>query len=237
MLEAILPRGVAFAATQSDLLEDESYGEERAVVRNAVAKRRNEFLTGRACARRALAQLGLPAQAVPVGPRGEPCWPDGVVGSITHCQGFRACALALADSVLALGIDAEPNEPLPPGLLADIAMAEERPWLRRLAREAPEVSWDRLLFSAKESIYKAWYPLTGHWLGFEDAVVEVDREAKTFYGRLVVPGPLLNGRQLLGFEGRWVAEDGLLGTAVAMPTAGSAGLRSDLGQTVRVGDG
>lgn len=217
MLERILPQGVAVAATRHDLVEDETYAAERAAVRNAVAKRRNEFLTGRACARRALAQLGLPAQAVPPGPRGEPRWPDGVVGSITHCEGFRAAALAPAERMLALGIDAEPNEPLPPGLLADIALEEERPWLRRLARDAPEVCWDRLLFSAKESIYKAWYPLTGHWLGFEDAVVEVDREARTFFGRLLVPGPLLNGQQLLGFGGRWIAEGGLLGTAVAMP--------------------
>jgi 4'-phosphopantetheinyl transferase EntD len=217
MLERILPDGVAFAATRSDLVEEETYAAEQAVVRNAVAKRRSEFLTGRACARKALAQLGLPAQAVPVGPRGEPRWPDGVVGSITHCEGFRAAALAPSESLLALGIDAEPNQPLPPGLLPDIALEEERPWLRRLAREAPEVSWDRLLFSAKEAIYKAWYPLTGHWLGFEDAVVEVDREARTFFGRLLVPGPLLNGRQLLGFGGRWIAEGGLLGTVVAMP--------------------
>lgn len=220
MLEGVLPEGVAFAATRADLVEDEAYAVERAVVENAVAKRRDEFLTARACARRALEQLGLPAQAVPVGPRGEPRWPEGVVGSITHCRGFRAAALAWATSLLALGIDAEPNEPLPPGLLADIALEEERPWLRRLAREAPGVSWDRLLFSAKESIYKAWYPLTGHWLGFEDAVVEVDPEAGTFSGLLLVPGPVLDGEQLHRFEGRWVAGDGLLATTVAVPGRG-----------------
>jgi 4'-phosphopantetheinyl transferase EntD len=217
VLEPILPAGVALAATRADLVEDELYPVERAVVENAVQKRRSEFLTGRACARMALAQLGFPAEAVPSGPRGEPRWPDGVVGSITHCEGFRACAVAPADRILAIGIDAEPNQPLSPALLPDIALQEERGWLRDLARRAPEVSWDRLLFSAKESIYKAWFPLAGRWLGFEDAVLEVDREAGTFFGRLLVPGPVLDGQELRGFQGRWLAADGLLATAVAVP--------------------
>ena len=35
-------------------------------------------------------------------------------------------------------------------------------------------AWDRLLFSAKESVYKAWFPLARCWLGFEDVTVHVD---------------------------------------------------------------
>ena len=49
--------------------------------------------------------------------------------------------------------------------------AEERIHLARLAAERPEVCWDRLLFSLKESVHKAWFPLTRRWLGFEQALV------------------------------------------------------------------
>jgi len=86
--------------------------DERAVAR-AVGKRRREFATARFYARTALARLGLdPAPIVP-GPRGEPGWPAGVVGSMTHCAGYRAAAVARAEDVLTIGVDAEPDEPLP----------------------------------------------------------------------------------------------------------------------------
>jgi 4'-phosphopantetheinyl transferase EntD len=40
----------------------------------------------------------------------------------------------------------------------------ERAMLRDLAATAPGPCWDRLLFSAKESVYKAWFPPAGRWL-------------------------------------------------------------------------
>jgi 4'-phosphopantetheinyl transferase EntD len=81
----------------------------------------------------------------------------------------------------------------------------------------PAVHWDRLLFSAKESVYKAWFPLAKRWLGFEDAVVTLDPSAETFAARLLVSGPLLGGRRLTGFSGRWLIRDGLVLTAIALP--------------------
>ena len=68
--------------------------------------------------------------------------------------------MAKADRLQALGIDAEPHLPLPPGLLDDIASAEEIGALGELAQALPAVHWDRLTFSAKESVYKAWFPCT-----------------------------------------------------------------------------
>ena len=49
---------------------------------------------------------------------------------------------------------------------------------------APAICWDRLLFSAKESVYKAWFRATGRWLGFEDAEVTIDPVARAFHARL-----------------------------------------------------
>jgi enterobactin synthetase component D / holo-[acyl-carrier protein] synthase len=224
VLERILPPSATVVATRADL-DAPLYPEEEAVVGRAVEKRRREFTTARTCAREALAQLGQPAQAVPSGPRGEPLWPSGIVGSITHCEGYRGCAVARDADLITIGVDAERNEPLPDGLIGDIALPEERKMLRVLAQEEPEIAWDRLLFSAKETVYKAWYPLAGKWLGFEDAIVAVDRPAKTYSVRLLVPGPVVDGRELTGFMGRWLALGGLILAAIALATEPGQGSR------------
>lgn len=215
-LERLLPASAVVVATVEDLDAD-LYPTEEHALGLAVEKRRREFVTARSCARRALAGLGISAQPIPAGNRGEPLWPQGVVGSITHCTGYRACAVARADDLLAIGIDAEPDEPLPQGLLADIALPEERRALARLATEQSEVSWERLLFSIKEAIYKAWFPLAHCWLGFEDASVTIDRLDGTFSAQLLVPGPTLDGQKLAGFSGRWAAANGLLLAVTTIP--------------------
>jgi 4'-phosphopantetheinyl transferase EntD len=216
MLERILPPPVAVVSTRAELAEEQPFAAEQALVERAVEKRRREFLTGRACARRALARLDVTPQAIPTGERGEPIWPDGIVASITHCDGFRACAAARDSDLLTIGIDAEPNEPLPAGLRDDIAFGPERRWVDAASRAAPSICWDRLLFSAKESVYKAWFPLAGRWLGFEDAELEIDREG-AFSARLLVRGPRAGGEELRGFSGRWLLDGDLLLTAIAVP--------------------
>ncbi len=217
MLERILPAATTVVATAEDR-DVELFAEEETAVGNAVAKRRREFVTGRACAREALAQLGLPAQPIPAGARGEPIWPAGVVGSITHCAGYRACAVAPASELLTIGVDAEVDDPLPDGVVGDVALPEEQRWLQEAAAIDPALSWDRLLFSIKESIYKAWFPLTRSWLGFEDASVAIDPVGGAFEAHLLVPGPTLHGRKLDGFSGSWIAADGLLFSAIAVST-------------------
>jgi 4'-phosphopantetheinyl transferase EntD len=221
VLERILPANARVVARRDDL-DAPLYPEEESVVARAVEKRRREFTTARACAHEALAQLGHAHQAIPSGPKGEPLWPAGIVGSITHCDGYRACALARADDLATLGVDAEPNQPLPDGLLGDIALPEEREWLRHLAGQAPGTHWDRLLFSIKESVYKAWFPLAERWLGFEDAVVSLDRGRGSFSAHLLVPGPRFGGAELRGFQGNWLVADGLVLAAIALPADGSA---------------
>jgi 4'-phosphopantetheinyl transferase EntD len=216
VLERLLPESAAVVATTGDR-SVELFPVEREALGQAVEKRRREFVTARACAREALARLAIPPQPIPTGSRGEPVWPDGVVGSITHCTGYRACAVAAASDLTTIGIDAEVAEPLPQGLIGDIALPEERQAIERLAAADPGISWDRLLFSIKESIYKAWFPLTRSWLGFEDACVSLDRERGSFSAQLLVPGPTLHGRQLDGFSGRWMIAEGLVLSAIALP--------------------
>ncbi len=219
MLESLLPAGVVVAEAFDDPSGLELYPQEAALIANAVESRRREFTTVRHCARRALAELGLPAGPVLPGPHGAPRWPDQVVGSLTHCTGYRGAALALGSRIALLGIDAEPAGPLPKGVLESIALAGE---LRRVADQlavAPQLPWDRILFSAKEAVYKAWYPRTGQRLEFEDADIRIDPQNGTFTADLLAPAPVSPAGPPLPrrLHGGWLVRDALVLTAIAMP--------------------
>jgi 4'-phosphopantetheinyl transferase EntD len=214
VISQILPPQVAAAEAFCDAAGARLFAVEEAALGGASLRRYAEFSTGRACARAALAQLGLPPAAIPRGPRGEPGWPDGVTGSITHCTGYRACAVARSVDVAALGIDAEPAGPLPARVLPVVATPAERGWLVERMAAAPDVCWDRLLFSAKESAYKAWYPLTGTPLGFGDVVVG-EPSGGRFTVRLLAPVPQGASSVPPRLEGAWLACRGLMITAVA----------------------
>ncbi|MGK5728358.1 4'-phosphopantetheinyl transferase family protein [Streptomyces sp. URMC 124] len=200
------------------------YPEEAAHVARAVPKRQQEFAAVRACARRALGRLGFPPVPLVPNRRGAPQWPDGVVGSMTHCDGFQAAVVARADALASVGIDAEPNGPLPEGVLRVVSLPSERVAIDRLTAQQPRVHWDRLLFSAKESVFKTWYPLTGQELDFDEAELEIEPVTGTFSARLLVPGPVVGGVRLGGFSGRWAAVGGFVLTAIALP-APAPGLR------------
>lgn len=220
MIETLLPGEAAVVEALDNPPEAALFPEEQALVTQAVEKRVREFTTVRHCARRALARLGLPPAPILPGAYGEPGWPDGIVGSMTHCDGYCAAAVARSADLAALGMDAEPHEPLPPDVLEAVTLDAERRRLARLAAERPEVCWDRLLFSAKESVYKAWYPLTRQWLDFEGAEISFGPDA--FRARLLVPGPLVGGVRLAGFAGRWKVENGLLFTAISVRAPAAA---------------
>jgi 4'-phosphopantetheinyl transferase EntD len=207
VIRRILPASVAAAEAFGDPAEITLFPEEEALISRAVDKRRREFGTARTCARRALADLGRPPVAIMRGERGAPVWPDGVVGSITHCAGYRGAAVAESRHIRALGIDAEPHGKLPGDVLGAVARPEE---LTALSALNGDVCWDRLLFSAKEAVYKAWFPLALTWLGFEEASLTFE-ENGTFTARVLVPGPVAE------FTGRWTVADGLVATAIAVP--------------------
>ncbi|GAA2803938.1 4'-phosphopantetheinyl transferase family protein [Crossiella cryophila] len=218
MLEKILLPDIAVAEAFGDPPEAVLFAEEEALLGRSVEKRRREFTTVRHCARRALAELGRPATPLLRGERGAPIWPGGIVGSMTHCDGYRAAAVAEDTAVQTIGIDAEPHAPLPEGVLDAVSLPEERDWLSTLSRSEPGVHWDRLLFSAKESVYKAWFPLARRWLGFEEARLTVDPSAGSFQADLLVPGPVE------GFSGRWLVAEGLVVTTIAVPRSGGQNL-------------
>jgi 4'-phosphopantetheinyl transferase EntD len=215
VIESVLPAGVAAVEAFDDTVAVRLFPAEEALLARSVDRRRREFGTARRCAREALARLGHPPAPLLRGERGMPLWPDGVVGSITHCDGYRAAVVAPAAGMRSIGIDAEPDEPLPDGVLGAVASAAERDHVHRLLTDDPRVRWDRLLFSAKESVYKAWFPLTRRWLDFTEAEVTIDATAGRFEARLLVDAQA-DGRPLTGFGGRFVADRGLVVTAVTV---------------------
>jgi 4'-phosphopantetheinyl transferase EntD len=212
----ILPDVAASAEAFGDPPGAALFPAEEALIARAVQKRRLEFTTGRHCARTALGALGVAPAPILRGQAGAPQWPTGIVGSITHCAGYRAAAVARAGQLRAIGLDAEPAQPLPGEVLGLVALPGERARLRDLAAAAPGVCWDRLLFSAKESAYKAWFPLARRWLGFADADITINAADGTFLVRLLVAPPESSGVPPAGFSGRWLSRDGMILTAITV---------------------
>jgi 4'-phosphopantetheinyl transferase EntD len=223
VLAELLPPAVVAVEAYDDVAPVDLFPEEQALIARAVDKRRREFTTVRGCARQALARLGYEPAAILPGQRGAPRWPAGIVGTMTHCEGYRACALALDRDVRTLGVDAEPDGPLPEGVLDAIALTEELDMLHELDARTTGVHWDRLLFSAKEAVYKAWFPLTAKWLDFSEARIAIDPEAGTFEATLLVPGPQMPEGPLAGFSGRWLSRRGLLLTSIVVTARSVAG--------------
>jgi 4'-phosphopantetheinyl transferase EntD len=219
LMSAVLPStaDLACAELYSDPPGLTPMAEEEALIERSVAKRRNEFVTVRYCARIALGELGFPPVPILKGEKGEPCWPDGVVGSITHTAGYRGAVVGRAGSVRSLGVDAEPHDILPDGVLDAISLPAER---TEIAALPSGMHWDRILFCAKEATYKAWFPLTKRWLGFKDAhitfTVEGSGVAGGFESTILIDGDTLSGPPLSTLAGRWSVNRDLVLTAITV---------------------
>ena len=195
----------------------------------AVERRRVDFAGARACAREAMTRLGVPAGPVLRGGRGMPVWPPGVVGTLTHTHGLRAAALASAGRVRSIGLDVEQHEPLSAGVLEAVSLPEEAEWVRAAHAEVESIAWDTLLFTAKEATYKAWFPLTRRWLGFDDAHITLVPDSYddgvalgTVRSRILVDAHAVDGGpDLVEFWGRWAVWDGYVASAIVLRPAGA----------------
>jgi 4'-phosphopantetheinyl transferase EntD len=182
--EALLPlRTITIEATPA-MWESGLYPEEMTYVADAVEKRRREFTAGRNCARVALRMLGIEAGPIRVGARRVPIFPAGVTGTITHTNDYCAASVALQSEVRSIGIDAESNIPLSPGIHTLIMSSDELASLASLPRSY-SVHWDILVFSAKEAFYKAYFQLCQVELDFLDVHVYVFPDDRVFELRLL----------------------------------------------------
>lgn len=118
-------------------------------------------------AHRLLADLGFSGFALLRTPSGAPAWPEGITGSLAHDDDMAVVAVAAIGDVGWLGIDVEPALPLPDDLLPIVATPADR------TGAVEEHLAGRLLFAAKEAVYKATYPLDHQVLGYEDIAVDL----------------------------------------------------------------
>ncbi|WP_257161274.1 4'-phosphopantetheinyl transferase family protein [Corynebacterium cystitidis] len=184
---------------------------EQSLVSHSVDRRKAEFGDTRWCAHRALSELGV-TDSPPIlrGERGMPLWPSGFTGSMTHTDGFRAAVAAPIARVRSLGIDAESNSELAEGVLEQIARGGELEQLATLNHEIPGLNADMLLFCAKEAVYKAWFPMTLRWLGFEDAQIDLRSDGSFLAYLLVRPTPVPF------IEGRWAVRGNFIIASTAV---------------------
>lgn len=159
--------------------------EEQALIHpRAIASRRRHFVLGRIAAKRALSELGAPTEPVLRGAHREPLWPVGIVGSITHARGHAVAAAALSEDCGGIGLDMEHRSRFFDELVDQVACGPERAWIHDQP-DADRPSRVLEVFSAKESIYKAFFPRVGRYFGFEAARLTPLDEPPGFEGRLV----------------------------------------------------
>ncbi len=205
-LSSLFPAAARLAVAQPDV-NASLWPEEEDLVRHAVDKRRQEFALGRAAARQALAGLGVAAIAILRHEDRRPIWPQGFVGSITHCDSFCGAVVARESDMRSIGFDAEPAKPLPEGVDRIIYGEEEAAHFSALPAWTG-LSWPKLAFSAKEAFYKCFYPVTQTRLGFRDVRVHFTADG-AFEIASDEATAFLNGT----VQGRWLMRDGLMFTS------------------------
>lgn len=184
--------------------------EEERLPDRVLPSRRRDYTLGRTAARLALVQIGVNAGPILIGPRREPLWPDGVVGSISHAAGFATAIVARQTDHAGLGIDIEHGGRYFPELVEHVAFGPERKAIAR-SGDVPKATLE--LFSAKESVYKAFSPRVGRYFGFSAARIEWRGDLLTARLMKRLDAAYPNDREI-GVGVGW--HDGLVVTVVAL---------------------
>ncbi len=212
------PDDIAWMAVDPFRFEGELDPAERELMKAAVAVRRREFRAGRAAARKLLAQWNLDGGPILPDENRVPQWPAGVVGSITHSRQLCLVAIARAENYASLGVDTEPDEPLEEELWPSLLRPEEIQWLQ--AQHASQRGrWAKVIFCAKEALYKAVFPLTHVPIGFHDALVTLNPSNEIFSAVILEQGQN-QGLQYPAdqfLKGRWTVRGGSIVAVMALP--------------------
>ncbi len=196
----------------SEMWHGSPYPEEEAFIKKASPARKQEFTAGRLCARKALNRFGMKNFPVLVGENREPLWPPGIIGSISHCKGFCGVVMARRGPIISIGLDVEPLEPLTADVLGLVCTPNEKEWILSGTGSHSQL-WSKLIFSAKESAFKCYFPLSQTFLDFQDVEVRVNPGNNSFTVSLRVPPPsTLPGVRVL--NGRFASNRGYVFTGV-----------------------
>jgi 4'-phosphopantetheinyl transferase EntD len=181
-------RGVA---DQASLFHDELE-----VVAKVDPRRKRDFTAGRLCARRAMQLLGVPSVPLLVTPQRMPLWPDGVVGCISHTDGFCGAVAAHSQQFLSLGLDCERTLAVTRDLWRAITTQQELIQLLSMPPERAAIH-ATIAFVAKEAFFKCQYPLTAQWLDFADVSVQLEEITQTIFHFVIEPSKSLRIFSLL----------------------------------------
>lgn len=147
---------------------------ECALVVEASSRRIAEFSTGRYCARQALERFGCSDGVVLADKYGAPIWPAGYIGSISHCSNLAVAVVANWSADIFFGVDIEDAANIEDGVMAMVSSPDELEKLLLLPCDDLSVSWRTVLFSAKESAFKAIFTATGCAVALRDISVAID---------------------------------------------------------------
>ena len=181
MIHHLFPDSIITVKASPDMWHGEIYPEEQVHIRHAAEKRRQEYTAGRQCCRKGLEALGITDFPILPGPHRAPLWPTGIIGSISHCEGYCGVAITRAGKIRGIGFDVEPRSisNLDPDLINLICSPAEQKWLAKLGSHQ-QAHWFKMIFSAKESIYKALFPLTRMEFDFLDIDIEFHQKDQYF---------------------------------------------------------
>lgn len=184
---------------------------ERTYLENVSQNRKREFIAGRFCAHEAMVLANVSPEHIQIGGKGEPIWPSNIVGSITHSHGYAAAAVARKSDIVSLGLDAEIDEPLSSRVLRRISNVQEQEWVENVGGTLVQHP-GKVLFSAKEATYKAWYPITQEWLGFKEVLINFHDQGNTFTVDIQKNGPI---REM---HGKYTIRKDVIVTAIEVPS-------------------
>ena len=181
VFDTLFPKEVVTIAMTLDdnILDQTLYPEELGHINKAVKKRKREFIAGRVCAKMALKQLGITQFPLLVGKSREPLWPSNVVGSLSHCDDYCGVAIALNTHLKGVGLDIEHNTPLEKDIIDTICTPSEQSWIRN-NQPLQGSNWPKIMFSAKESVYKCLFPIFRIYIGFLDVEIRIKPETMQF---------------------------------------------------------
>jgi len=143
-------------------------------LRFAIKKRQIEFLSGRLCVKSCLESLGYERPPhIPAGEDRSPIWPVELVGSISHTDRLATAIVGPAAHIESVGIDiervmAEATPQMIKHICCDLDELDELQDIQKVSREEALT----LIFSGKESLYKAIFPKLQRFYGFQAARVK-----------------------------------------------------------------
>lgn len=172
----------AFSIFQTNF-DASSYSEELTLTINpgyeqylhkATVKRKSEFLAGRYCAQESLKRWQVQDEIIGIGEGRHPIWPAGIVGSISHCHAYAVAVTAKVDNVLAVGLDAEDvaKEETINEIMEMVVNQNEIVLIKEPSRRDVVFT---VIFSMKESFFKAVYPIVGFYFDFQAiSIIDID---------------------------------------------------------------